>query len=193
MEFWDDIPKKMLSKMLTARLVLCLWIVSATIVALKPSMRFKSHSSGKSNQHHISIDSTRLDSKTIFESAAAKTLSTAATLSIMASFIFQPPLPAMASVAPLADVGLREFLVKDGRELLRLSLPSSMTKDAPINLESDPGRQCQEAIELVRLRLEQVGFSGKKVRGEWQERVMYDDDDLGSSLIASLISRSPSG
>ncbi|GMH58908.1 hypothetical protein TrRE_jg4946, partial [Triparma retinervis] len=37
-----------------------------------------------------------------------------------------------------------------------------MTKDAPINLQMDPGRQCQEAVELVRLRLEQVGFSGKK-------------------------------
>jgi hypothetical protein len=75
----------------------------------------------------------------------------------------------MASVAPLADVGLREFLVKDGRELLRLSLPSSMTKDAPINLQMDPGRQCQEAVELVRLRLEQVGFSGKKVRSYDQQ------------------------
>ena len=70
--------------------------------------------------------------------------------------------PAEAAVAPLADVGLREFLVKDGGELLRLSLPSSMTKDAPINLEMDLGRQCQEALELVKLRLEQVGFSGKK-------------------------------
>ncbi|GMH65758.1 hypothetical protein TrLO_g14499 [Triparma laevis f. longispina] len=69
--------------------------------------------------------------------------------------------PAYANPAPLADVGLREFLVKDSNQLLRLSLPSSMTPSSPIDLPNDPGRRAQESVELVRLRLEQVGFAGK--------------------------------
>jgi hypothetical protein len=42
---------------------------------------------------------------------------------------FSPSLPlpaipaATAAVNPLADVGLKEFLVKDGRQFLRLALP----------------------------------------------------------------------
>ena len=84
-------------------------------------------------------------------------------LSLMLSFttmtVATPPVS--AAVAPLADVGLREFLVKDGGALLRLSLPSSMTAASPMDLPNDPGRQAQEAVELVKLRLEQVGFSGK--------------------------------
>ena len=76
---------------------------------------------------------------------------------------FSPALspPSFAAVAPLADVGLREFLVKESNALLRLSLPSSMTSESPMDLANDPGRQAQEAVELVKLRLEQVGFSGK--------------------------------
>jgi peptidylprolyl isomerase len=71
------------------------------------------------------------------------------------------PQTAIASVAPLADVGLREFLVKDGRTFLRLNLPTSLpTSTDPVEL-GDKGRQIQESIELVRLRLEQVGFSGR--------------------------------
>lgn len=66
-----------------------------------------------------------------------------------------------ASVAPLADVGLREFLVKDGSELLRLSLPTSLPQSNDADTAKDIGKAVQESIELVRLRLEQVGFSGK--------------------------------
>jgi len=61
------------------------------------------------------------------------------------------PTSSHAITNQLADVGLREFLVKDGREWLRLSLPSV---DAA-------AKEAQEDIELVRLRLEQVGFSSK--------------------------------
>mmetsp|Transcript_18747 Transcript_18747/g.39015 ORF Transcript_18747/g.39015 Transcript_18747/m.39015 type:complete len:436 (-) Transcript_18747:39-1346(-) len=110
--------------------------------------------------HHRSstLNSRKTPTQMLVDGAQPPLLSIALTLLLINS---SPP-PAFASVAPLADVGLREFLVKDSSQLLRLSLPSSMTKDAPINLEVDPGRQAQEAIELVRLRLEQVGFSGKK-------------------------------
>ena len=66
-----------------------------------------------------------------------------------------------AAVAPLADVGLREFLVKDGNELLRLSIPTSLPQSTDPEQLKDTGRIVQEHIELVRLRLEQVGFSGK--------------------------------
>lgn len=53
-----------------------------------------------------------------------------------------------AAIAPLADVGVKEFLVKDGKQWLRLSLPSRGID-----------KTIQESIELVKLRLEQVGFS----------------------------------
>jgi len=66
-----------------------------------------------------------------------------------------------AAVAPLADVGLREFLVKDGKELLRLSIPSTLPQTSNAEKVGDWGRSLQEHTELVRLRLEQVGFSGK--------------------------------
>lgn len=64
---------------------------------------------------------------------------------------WQHPLAGHAITNQLADVGLKEFLVKDGREWLRLSLPSA---DAA-------AKEAQEDIELIRLRLEQVGFSSK--------------------------------
>lgn len=109
--------------------------------------------------HRSSTLNSRKTPTQILVDAQSPLLSMALTLLLLLN---SSPPPAYASVAPLADVGLREFLVKDSSQLLRLSLPSSMTKGAPINLEVDPGRQAQEAIELVRLRLEQVGFSGKK-------------------------------
>ena len=61
-----------------------------------------------------------------------------------------------AAVAPLADVGLREYLVKDGNELLRLSIPTSLPQSSDAEKVGDVGRVVQEHIELVRLRLEQV-------------------------------------
>jgi len=81
-------------------------------------------------------------------------------MSSSSTISLRPP-EVSAAVAPLADVGLREFLVKDGKEFLRLSLPTSLpTSEDPTKL-GDTGRIVQESIELVRLRLEQVGFSGK--------------------------------
>ena len=48
--------------------------------------------------------------------------------------ILQPP-AVSAAVAPLADVGLREFLVKDGKQFLRLALPTSLpATDDPVKL-----------------------------------------------------------
>lgn len=76
------------------------------------------------------------------------------------STFLRPP-DSSAAVAPLADVGLREFLVKDGKEFLRLGLPTSLPAAEDPEKLGDTGRTVQEAIELVRLRLEQVGFSGK--------------------------------
>lgn len=75
------------------------------------------------------------------------------------SFI-RPP-EASAAVAPLADVGVREFLVKDGKQFLRLGLPTSFPASENPEKLGDTGRVVQESVELVRLRLEQVGFSGK--------------------------------
>lgn len=74
-----------------------------------------------------------------------------------------PPLavPARANPNPLADVGLREFLVKDGPEFLRLGLPTSLPTATDPESLGDVARSAQEAVELVRLRLEQVGFSGR--------------------------------
>eukprot|EP01031_Cornospumella_fuschlensis_P039830 gene39830-48498_t len=64
---------------------------------------------------------------------------------------------AHAAIANLADVGLKEFLVKDGRQFLRLNLPlgdhgqfSTTSKDALAM------KTAQENLELVRLRFEQV-------------------------------------
>eukprot|EP00594_Rhizosolenia_setigera_P018581 CAMPEP_0178956100 /NCGR_PEP_ID=MMETSP0789-20121207/10023_1 /TAXON_ID=3005 /ORGANISM="Rhizosolenia setigera, Strain CCMP 1694" /LENGTH=481 /DNA_ID=CAMNT_0020637905 /DNA_START=21 /DNA_END=1466 /DNA_ORIENTATION=+ len=79
---------------------------------------------------------------------------------ITPSVKFQPPF-ASAAVAPLADVGLREFLVKDGKQFLRLSEPTSLPQATLPATLNDQGRVAQEAIELVKCRLEQVGFSGK--------------------------------
>lgn len=49
---------------------------------------------------------------------------------VVAAAAFQLPLPApfhpqiaQATVNQLADVGLKEFLVKDGRQFLRLAIP----------------------------------------------------------------------
>ena len=56
---------------------------------------------------------------------------------------------------------IREFLVKDGQQFLRLNLPTSLPTSSNPEELGDIGRAAQESIELVRLRLEQVGFSGK--------------------------------
>jgi len=87
-----------------------------------------------------------------------------------------------AAVAPLADVGLREYLVKDGNELLRLSIPTSLPQSSDAEKVGDVGRVVQEHIELVRLRLEQVGFSGKTQ--VWN--ACYKEVGLAKSSLAKL-------
>lgn len=73
------------------------------------------------------------------------------------------PEPVEAAIAPLADVGIREFLVKDGSQLLRLSLPEGRNMLMGKDSIGKDGRVAQEQIELVRLRLEQVGFANNAV------------------------------
>ena len=53
--------------------------------------------------------------------AAAAVAATAFQLPLL-SPSFHPPI-AQAAVNQLADVGLKEFLVKDGRQFLRLAIP----------------------------------------------------------------------
>ena len=77
--------------------------------------------------------------------------------------------------APLADVGLKEFLVKDGGQHLRLTLPSGvgemlLGKLAPY----DNAREAQEDLELVRLRFEQLGYTNPSV---WKQALK----DLGAA------------
>ena len=67
--------------------------------------------------------------------------------------------PSNAYIAPLADVGVKEFLVKDSREWLRLSLPSGKSINMGSNQVNDIDKSIQENLELVRLRLEQVGYT----------------------------------
>lgn len=63
----------------------------------------------------------------------------------------------------MADVGVKEFLVKDGKQLLRLSLPIGPSMLLGSKASSNPGQVLQEQLELIRLRLEQVGFSNDVV------------------------------
>jgi peptidylprolyl isomerase len=74
------------------------------------------------------------------------------------------PPAASAVIAPLADVGLREFLVKNGKQLLNLALPTGPEMKIGTASNGDELKMAQEGIELVRLRLEQVGFTNP---GAW--------------------------
>ena len=64
-----------------------------------------------------------------------------------------------AMVASIADVGVREFLVKDGRQFLRLTIPLGDDDGFNSSPEAQDLKIAQENLELVRLRLEQVGFT----------------------------------
>jgi len=67
--------------------------------------------------------------------------------------------PGNALIAPLADVGVKEFLVKDGRQWLRLSQPVGNDMKLGSLRKSSPEIEIQESLELPRLRLEQVSLS----------------------------------
>ena len=76
--------------------------------------------------------------------------------------------PAQAAIANLADVGIREFLVKDGRQFLRLSIPLGDDQhfvDGETNLKARNMNTAQENLELVKLRFEQVGYTNPSVWG----------------------------
>ena len=62
----------------------------------------------------------------------------------------------------LADVGVREFLVKDGKQLLREATP--IGSKMLYSLENTGGtavKRVTDNLELIRLRLEQVGATNK--------------------------------
>lgn len=70
------------------------------------------------------------------------------------------PRPAHAAIANLADVGVKEFLVKDGKQFLRLTVPLGSSQH--FDTSSKDAKLLQEAaenLELVRLRFEQVGYT----------------------------------
>lgn len=69
------------------------------------------------------------------------------------------PPSSQAAIANLADVGIKEFLVKDGRQFLRLSIPSADHQTFRKSSAADSLRVAQENLELPRLRFEQVGFT----------------------------------
>jgi len=62
----------------------------------------------------------------------------------------------------LADVGVGQYLVKDGRQHLRLATPvgSKMQFSGTLSPDS-PVKRVTDSLELIRLRLEQVGYTNK--------------------------------
>ncbi len=63
-----------------------------------------------------------------------------------------------ADYGKLADVGVREFLVKNGKQHLRLATPVGPS----MQFNTDGAvRKVTDSLELVRLRLEQVGVTNK--------------------------------
>ena len=99
--------------------------------------------------------------------------------------IFNPINADAYNPAPLADVGLKEFLVKDGGQHLRLSLPV-LDKSGNMKLGSgntDDLKKTQEAIELIRLRFEQIGYTNPSV---WKS-AQKDYTDAITSLTKSQI------
>ena len=72
-------------------------------------------------------------------------------LSLIAAGILQNPASSSAALLPLADVGVKEFLVKDGKEFIRLAQP--VVKDSSILLGSDREgsleKKIQEDLEIM--------------------------------------------
>ncbi len=100
----------------------------------------------------------------LLRSSSPKTVCKQAITTIGACFLFgSAPLPSTADSSgfsgALADVGVGQFLVKDGRQLLRLSLPIGKDMLMGKQARSTPSQQAQEAAELVRLRIEETGFT----------------------------------
>ena len=86
--------------------------------------------------------------------------------------------PVHSLLAPLAEVGVREFLVKDGRQWLRLSQPVGNDVKLGSRRKSSSEMEIQESLELPRLRLEQVGFTNNPA---WQKALA--DVTLAKTMI----------
>jgi len=103
-----------------------------------------------------------------FEKLAASLLSGIAITGALTIPTSSPAL-ALDDWGKLADVGVREFLVKDGRQFLRLAQPTVKNNGKEILLgakrTSSDEYKIQENIELLRLRLEQVGVTNPTVWG----------------------------
>ena len=103
------------------------------------------------------------------------------------------PHPAHAAgMASLADVGVKEFLVKDPREWIRLSLPTSSKIVLGEESKGDLGRQIQDSVELARLRLEQVGFSSPAIYSKATQDAAAAQamvQKSGDALIAAAIDK----
>ena len=106
---------------------------------------------------------------------ALATFSTLATLALPlpATALFDNPTAALnlaeksANYGRLADVGIGPFLVKDGPQLLRLATPTSSKAKFidQAKADNDPAHKIAEDVELVKIRLEQVGTTNKPA---WQ-------------------------
>lgn len=84
----------------------------------------------------------------------------AAAAALAACINFVNPSPTLAvGIAPLADVGVGTYLVKDGRQLLRLSLPVGPKMLLGSKARLTDSMKAQESLELIRLRLEETGYT----------------------------------
>lgn len=113
------------------------------------------------------IGSLRLDLKRIGVQVAGAIgsvfLTTSPPNNVELPYLSTPP--TYAAIAPLADVGVREFLVKDGRQFLRLNIPEGEKGKFGRTANSADMKIAQENLELVRLVFEQVGFTNPSAWG----------------------------
>ena len=101
-----------------------------------------------------------VDFKTLLAQASKGIASCATCLSFLGGF--HTPLAVADSSGfsgALADVGVGQYLVKDGRQLLRLALPVGNEMLMGKKAKNTPSQSAQESIELIRLRLEETGLS----------------------------------
>jgi len=139
-----------------------LTLISLLALALILSLSHQCNSFKLSN---INTRSSSSSSHKTIQSIDSKQL-ISSVLGILLSFNIIDVKPAAALLAPLANVGVKEFLVKDGKQWLRLSQPVGNDIKLGSLRSSSPEIEIQENLELPRLRLEQVGFSNNPA---WQK------------------------
>ncbi|KAJ1431232.1 cyclophilin type peptidyl-prolyl cis-trans isomerase/CLD-domain-containing protein [Ochromonadaceae sp. CCMP2298] len=93
--------------------------------------------------------------------------------------VMRPP-PAAAAVASMADVGVGQFLVKDGGQFLRLTIPLGKKGAFGSSKEALDVKMAQENLELCKLRFEQVGFTNPQAWG-----AVLKDANTASNIIKS--------